>query len=443
MGRRVLQICIALLALAGLAVPAASLAKARKKSKRPAITRVTPMRLRVGGKLTIRGKNFSSRKRRNTVVFRGPGGRTAFAKPRRASRRKLVVIIPRAAGRALGGRKTARFKLRIVVKRKFSRWTSKRLSPVVISSSASDDGDGVAPSTCLAGDSDGDLLSGSLEQAIGTDSCLADTDGDGDSDGWEYYAARDLNIKAVPYPGKRPFPNALDPSDPNIDFDGDGLASREEYRAWRYTGSSFIASKVGGLDLESPLGYSDGTKYSRASETPAVPDWRGPDYGLAAPTPAFPATFNLHGDGPWRDDERDADRDGLSNWLESSRGPSNNNFWKEYWQHFEPPVAPWKDPEGLYCGYRPGHFNERPFATLDLADDDVDGDRLLDGEDDQDNDSVNNITELYEVVRDLDSDGNTFCSWASFPTVGGAPINAFNPCVPNPASRTCDDYIPF
>ena len=31
------------------------------------------------------------------------------------------------------------------------------------------------------------------------------------SDGWEYYSAKDLNIKAVPFPGKRPYPNALDP----------------------------------------------------------------------------------------------------------------------------------------------------------------------------------------------------------------------------------------
>ena len=78
----------------------------------------------------------------------------------------------------------------------------------------------------------------------------------------------------MPYPGKRPFPNALDPSDGSpgtssgIDFDGDGLTSVEEYRAWRYTGSSFIEAKAGGLDLESPLGYSDGTKFSRASEAP-------------------------------------------------------------------------------------------------------------------------------------------------------------------------------
>ena len=42
---------------------------------------------------------------------------------------------------------------------------------------------------------------------------LEDTDGDSMTDGWEYYAAKDLNVKAVPYPGKRPFPNPLDPSD--------------------------------------------------------------------------------------------------------------------------------------------------------------------------------------------------------------------------------------
>ena len=141
------------------------------------------------------------------------------------------------------------------------------------------------------------------------------------SDGWEYYAAKDLNIKAAPYPGERPYPNALDPSDGGnagarsslIDFDGDGLTTLEEYRAWRYTGSPFDGAKAGGTDLESPLGYSDGTKFSRLNEAPSVPLWRGPAYGLAAPGYAFPATYNLHGDGPWRDDERDADADGLSN----------------------------------------------------------------------------------------------------------------------------------
>jgi hypothetical protein len=111
-------------------------------------------------------------------------------------------------------------------------------------------------------------------------------------------------------------------------------------------------------------------------------------------------------------------------------------------------VEPWKDES--YCGYRPGHFDQRPFANLDLADPDVDGDTLLDGEDDQDNDDVTNIVELYEIEKDLDGNGQpAFCAWGIgvMPTVdfGGAtaPVNAMNPCVPNPDSRSCEDYVPF
>jgi len=449
MRRRAIHICLGLIALLALGLPAGASAK----SKRPVITRVTPMRLAVGSKLTVRGRNFSSHARRNTVIFHA-GGRSAFVKPRRASRRKLVLRVSKSVGRLLpsgqGGRKTTRMKLRVVVRRRFSRWTRKRLSPVIVSGA---DAGGDVPggtSSCVTGDTDQDLLSGDRELEIGTDPCLDDTDGDGTTDGWEYYAARDLNIKAVPYPGKRPFPNALDPSDRSIDFDGDGLTSGEEYRAWRATGSSFIPSKVDGLDLESPLGYSDGTKFSRATETPSVPAWRSSSYGLPAPSQPFPATFNLHGDGSWRDDERDADRDGLSNWLESSRGPSNNHWWQQFWgsKRFEPSVQSWQ--EQAYCGYRPGYFDQRPFANLDLADGDVDGDTLLDGEDDQDNDGFSNITEMYEVKYDLDGNGNpAWCGWAPgvMPTIlaGGVdvPVNAMNPCVPNRTSRTCSDYVPF
>ena len=45
-----------------------------------------------------------------------------------------------------------------------------------------------------------------------------------------------------------------------------------------------------------------------------------------------------------------------------------------------------------------------------MADDDVDGDTLLDGEDDQDNDDFNNITELYEAAYDLDGDHGFTCT---------------------------------
>ena len=180
------------------------------------------------------------------------------------------------------------------------------------------------------------------------------------TDGWEYYAAKDLNIKAVPYPasgpsrtrstlGRRLRPGQL------YDFDGDGLTTREEYRAWRITGSSFIASKAGGLDLESPLGYSDGTKFSRAAR-PRRAALAQRDYGLPNPTQPFPAYVRLPDDAAWRDQERDADGDGLNNRVESARGPSNNGWWKSFWandKRFAPPIEPWGD-EVLLRAQSPG-----------------------------------------------------------------------------------------
>jgi hypothetical protein len=466
--RRLLTISLLALAAALVAVPTALAASGPE----PSITRVTPMRVSVGNLLTIRGTHFKARRLRNTVIFRGPDGRTAFAKPRRATTSKLVVRVPAAVSRLLrvsGSRqRPTRLKLRVLAG-KFSKFTSRRLSPVVTGVGDGDGdgggGGGGTPVVCNSSpDHDGDLLPNSLELSIGTDPCLADTDSDQMSDGWEYWSAKDLNVKAVPYPGKKPFPNALDPSDgggagdtnSNIDFDGDGLTTLEEYRAWRYTGSAFDPSKVGGLDLESPLGYSDGTRFSRASETPGVPGWRSPSYGMAPPAQAFPDTYNLWGDAPWRDDERDADGDGLSNWLEAARGPGRASYWPAYWKVPGREIDPWK--KASYCAppneQRPGAFDERPFADLDLADADVDGDTLLDGEDDQDNDDYTNITELYEVVYDLDGNGAgglnpAWCGKAEdvIPSIdrGGVDwaINPFNPCAPDPNSRTCPPYIPF
>jgi len=464
--RRLIIIC--LLALSAVALLAA--APVASAAVKPQITRVTPMRVSVGNLLIIRGKHFRARAKSNTVVFRGANRRTAFAKPRRASGNKLVVRIPPAVSSLLtvksSRQRPTRLKLRVLAG-KFSSYTSRRLSPVVTGAGNGDGGTDAAKVCKDDADHDNDLLPNDLEKQIGTDPCLEDTDDDKMTDGWEYYAAKDLNIKAVPYPGKRPFPNALDPSDggsapsSKFDYDGDGLTTREEYRAWRITGSSFIASKAGGLDLESPLGYSDGTKFSRASETPGVPNWRSSDYGLANPFQSFPSFYEFRGVGDWRDSERDADGDGLANLLEAARGPGNNGWWQKFWandQRFAPPIEPWKDK--AYCGESPGYFDERGFADLDMADSDVDGDSLLDGEDDQDNDDVNNITELYETVKDGDHNGRETApggrwiqpAWCTYPedtvpslNFGGvdSAVNAFNPCAPNPASRTCPDDKPF
>ena len=79
-----------------------------------------------------------------------------------------------------------------------------------------------------------------------------------------------------------------------------------------------------------------------------------------------------------------------------------------------------------------------------MADPDVDGDTLLDGEDDQDNDDYTNIREIYEVVYDLDGDGGFTCGVTTYPSIDTDPgagndphgVNAFNPCAPDPHSRT-------
>ncbi|HKP21371.1 MAG TPA: IPT/TIG domain-containing protein, partial [Thermoleophilaceae bacterium] len=229
--RRISIICISLVAAALLAVP--SVAGAAKGPK-PSISRVTPMRVSVGNLLTIRGAHFKAQRGRNTVIFRNNAGRTAFAKPRSATSGKLVVRVPASVARLLtianSKQRPTRLKLR-VLSGQFSKFTPRRLSPVV---TGLGDGDGT-PGGPGGGNNvcpdDGDLLSTADEQDAGTDPCLADTDKDGMSDGWEYWSAKDLNIKAVPYPGQRPFPNALDPSDgggpgataSRYDFDGDGL----------------------------------------------------------------------------------------------------------------------------------------------------------------------------------------------------------------------------
>jgi hypothetical protein len=419
--------------------PTASPATAAKRSAaaKPKITRVMPMRVEVGETLTIRGQRFSAKKRRNTVIFQGASGRTAFAKPRAATRRKLVVRVPSSVARLLVVRDEApqptRLKLRVLAGR-FSALTPRRLSPVVLEGGSdgfgapggpSAPGGGPPPVVCNNdADHDDDLLSNADELRDKTDPCLADTDGDGMTDGWEYFSAKDLNVKAVPYPSKRPYPNALDPSDRSTDFDGDFLPAGIEYRLWRYTGSSFDFNLIGGHAGGSPLGYSDGTQASRPAEAPGQPAFRSPSYGLTFAPPAYPARHVMAHPGAyhtatWTDDERDADTDGVNNYVEVA-GPGRFSWWESYLT--EEGVDPW--PDSYF-----GSFTQRPFADLEPDDPDVDGDTLLDGEDDQDNDDVLNFDEMYdpEAVHGPDSRRK----------------NAFNPCAPDGESRTCPIYRPF
>ena len=61
-------------------------------------------------------------------------------------------------------------------------------------------------------------------------------------DGFEFRSARDINQDSLPFPGKRPFNNPLDPTDANDDYDSDGLSSHEEFLAWAHAPANPRAS---------------------------------------------------------------------------------------------------------------------------------------------------------------------------------------------------------
>jgi hypothetical protein len=87
---------------------------------------------------------------------------------------------------------------------------------------------------------------------------------------------------------------------------------------------------------------------------------------------------------------------------------------------------------------------EKPFRIeypgVDWLDADSDGDGITDGADDQDHDDINNIQETIGFrARGTDKDGNVLLyglrnhDWW---------IQPYNPCLPNPHSRTCPKHFP-
>ena len=222
-------------------------------------------------------------------------------------------------------------------------------------------------------DDDGDLLADDLEKSIKTDPLRADTDADGVTDGFEYYSALDLNSLALPYPGKRPYPNALDKDDAHLDFDQDSLTLTEEYKAWRYTGSPL------------PLSYSDGTQWT---------------------------------DGEDRDDFKDVDNDGLDNFTES-HGPLSSPKWWDEWIL--------QDENKCHPQYIESTYPGPAYLGTNFVDPDTDGDGLKDGADDIDHDGFTNAEESYRA-------GDWCQSYISTVHTSGwdryARVQPFNPCKP-------------
>jgi hypothetical protein len=337
---------IPLAAVVALLAPAAA-AEAAKKSVYPSIKKIEPLNLSIGETMTIKGRNYLAGKNRNTVVFKRKNQRAIFAKAHTATRTKLTVVVPEKLRPYLAKLGDApiptKFQVRILSKRFGKKYTAMKASPVIAPIPAGGTTGDVLPINPVAppapadcdndgiiddndDDDDNDHMSDAFEAVIKTDKCLVDTDGDGSSDFWEYQSALDLNLRALPYPGKRPYPNPLF-HDSAVDYDGDGMYAWQEHLMWVRYGNGANA-----------LNYSDGTQRT------------DPSSGTT-------------------DDNRDVDADGLGNWDEA-----NGRFQRDWWTG----VVTAEKPYGV------------EFGSLDFVDSDSDGDGRLDGDDDIDHDGYSN-----------------------------------------------------
>ncbi|MFL5825488.1 MAG: IPT/TIG domain-containing protein [Thermoleophilaceae bacterium] len=474
------------------AVASTGVADARARAATsPVVKKVRPLKIHIGETLTITGSGFVKGKKKNTVVFMGPSKKVVWVKADSATTTTIKLKLPVKIAPLLtvksGKVEQTRLRLRVISKRSGRSFTPAKISPIVVpklgdvgvtpgpgggpgAASADCDNDGIPNS--VDPDADNDFLPNTLEAALGTDSCKADTDGDGVSDGYEYQAAlnfnRNANSNAIPwpYPGKRAYPNPLDASDANVDFDGDSLTLMEEYTAsfdpdfWGKTTVQPTTPPAPNTENDvMVVSYSDGDQTTDPPYTSGLPtgplaptdpnaysgfDVNGNDNGTSGNSAdtgdhwsfldrrtggAFngayeplngdsPGWMDYNGDGVLQDDEKDIDQDGLSNYDET-HGPASGPGW---WNT----VKPWND-DGLY---------PLPYTGTNWLTADTDGDGVLDGADDQDHDGYTNIEELYPLPKAADAPKVDFVY--VIPQEGvPATTHEFNPCLPNLQSPAC------
>jgi hypothetical protein len=479
-------------ALAALLVPAAAgTASAKPKAKKaPVITSISPRSLAVGETLTVRGRHFIRGRDKNTVVFKRTGAAAVFVKADVGTTKLLKVKLPARLEKVLfvrnGETVPTRLQLRVLAARFGTSFSTGVRVPLVgpprppipespvADPNADCDGDGQI--NAVDTDDDNDLVLDTTEKTLKTDPCKYDSDGDGISDGYEYQSALDLNnsryrgtLTPLPAPWKKPYPNPLF-ADSGVDYDGDSLTLSEEFELWK----TFRDPAKGLTDLV----YSDGNQYSAYHVDPTTrkpgaligPDpvakytnfiawaqsagvWNisipfRPGTLAAVPNnattlanvtlndfnqdgdntqPGEAAWWDADGNGRLSDDERDEDGDGLSNYDEY-HGQAQPGFWSSCYA-FENayPVA---------------------FEATSPNDADSDGDGILDGADDQDQDDIPNLMELSRsAATQTVGDGN--CKKPAIPTTApaGRPangfVNPFNPCLPYTNSRTCTRHPGF
>jgi hypothetical protein len=458
---------------AGLLAPAATAGAAKKAPKYPTVTSISPMRVEIGGTMTITGKNFVKGRAKNTVVFRRSGKKVVFAKADGLTTKKLRLKVPAKLRTSLGKQQGAfvatKFQIRVLARRFGKTYTALKRSPVIVPDSvdpaaptpaeAKKAAEAAAAAAAAAGaaaagtpappadcdrdgtpdasdaDDDNDLLNDTVETSIGTQTCVADTDGDGMTDGWEYQSAVDLNQEScpsadfptpcaavIPYPAKRPYPNPRDGADGGVDHDGDWLNASQEFAAWQRK-----AATSGAHRTLTNMWYSAGKQASQDTSPVVgcrgmiVPTTTAGNKNLADPEYAVYTLDNFGRDafdGCLNDAERDEDGDYLSNHVESSGELSGDAWWKgnfksdkSYW---------WVEYQGT-----------------DWLDADTDGDGKVDGVDDQDHDDFWNMEEAVRGPQSADKDD------VDTGLRTGLWMQPFNPCLPAIRSRTCPPTTPL
>jgi hypothetical protein len=496
MSRRPLLALLAIPVFFLIAVPA--LAKSSKKAKpaaAPVVTSIKPLKLKLGEKLTIHGRNFIKGRHKNTIVFEGAGKRVVWVKADTGSKNTLTVKLPTKLAVLLadktGKQQPTRLLIRVIARKSAKAFTKRAKSPVVSPSATIQNGTGPVAEACPGvsnpnGDSDGDMLSNGLELALGTNPCKADSDGDGVSDGYEYQAALDLNRNAnsaaIPWPAaaKRPYPNPLDPNDANTDFDGDSLTLKEEYTAsfaWLlgidpgHTLQTFIpyVPSPNPQNNVMVVSYSDGDQTTNPTAQGNLlgvpsgpPAWCTPTQG-----PTTQSGFDINEDGVVGDAGDVISYQGEGAFVDNAHTPLG---WSNEFNKDGTADCFLSDDEKDIDGDGLSNFTEShgplsgqgwwtavvssdgtypvDFNGTNWLDRDTDGDGIPDGADDQDHDGYSNIEESTPLGNGAPNPSESM--W-HYPVEDANPnINAFNPCLPNYMSPACprhpnvgDSYAPF
>ena len=269
---------------------------------------------------------------RTRSIFRGPDGRTAFAKPRRASRTKLVVTVPRAVARLVRQARRRPKPDPLQAARAGGQVQQVHLAPALAGDRLGRLGPrpGAAAAAVAAAaapaapatDYDGDLLSNALEAQLKPDPCIADTDGDGVEDGYEYQSAIDLNH----YPRTRRCPTRA--SGPTRTRSTRPTARRRHRLRRRRPDAARGVPALARATRPTASGAARARR-ARSSACSTATACRRP---IDSPPPPRPPACSTTGRSTStttacsRDDERDADGDGLGNWDEE-RGRMTEGWW--------------------------------------------------------------------------------------------------------------------